>query len=130
MLNIEVHCLFDAWNEELIFLRSQKAGYSGIGLNELTLSVRDHNWQVSASETLALISEGKQRLLRTLALSSPALLFPAVVEEDEEELLEVDSKWIFYADEALSYGLELVYLIEEDIFNECAKELRKRMLQF
>jgi len=29
-------------------LRSQKAGYSGIGLNELTLSVRDHNSQVPA----------------------------------------------------------------------------------
>ncbi len=63
-------------------------------------------------------------------MSSPGLLFPQVVEEDEEELLEVDSKWIFYADEALSYGLELVYLIEEEIFSECAKELRRRMLHF
>jgi hypothetical protein len=130
VLNIEVHCLFDAWNEELIFLRSQKAGYSGIGLNELTLSVRDHNWHVPMDDTLSLIAEGKQRLLRTLALSSPGLLFPQVVEEDEEELLEVDSKWIFYADEGLSYGLELVYLIEEEVFSECAKELRRRMLHF
>jgi hypothetical protein len=32
------------------------------------------------------------------------------VRESEEEL-ERDSKWIFYADEALSYALELVYLI-------------------
>jgi hypothetical protein len=83
VLNIEVHCLFDAWNEELIFLRSQKAGYSGIGLNELTLSVRDHNWQVTPPETLPLITQGKDRLVRTLALSSPALLFPQVVEEGE-----------------------------------------------
>lgn len=130
VLNIEIHCIFDAWNEELIFLRSQKAGYSGIGLNELTLSVLDHNWQVSPQQTLALIAEGKQRLIRTLSLSSPALLFPQVVEEEEDELLDQDSKWIFYADEALSYGLELVYLIEEEIFNEMAKDLRKRMLKF
>ncbi len=40
----------------------------------------------------------------------------------------MDSRWVFYADEALSYGLELVYLVEEDLFNEVAKELRKRML--
>jgi hypothetical protein len=79
--------------------------------------VRDHNWQVDLCETLSLVAQGRQRLLRTLALSSPTLLFPQLVEEDEEELLDQDSKWIFYADEALSYGLELVYLIEEDIFN-------------
>jgi hypothetical protein len=52
------------------------------------------------------------------------------IEEEEDEQLEQDSRWIFYADEALSYGLELVYLIEEEVFNELAKELRKRMLHF
>jgi hypothetical protein len=39
----------------------------------------------------------------------------------------IDSAWIFYADEALSYALELVYLIEEDLFIEMAKEIRKFM---
>ena len=34
-----------------------------------------------------------------------------------------DSAWIYYADEALSYGLELSYIIEEEIFMECAKEV-------
>lgn len=43
------------------------------------------------------------------------------MEEDEEEQMEQDSRWIFYADEALSYGLELVYLIEEEIFSEVGK---------
>jgi hypothetical protein len=57
-------------------------------------------------------------------------MFPQIVEEDEDEFLDQDSKWIFYADEALSYGLELVYLIEEEIFNEIAKDIRKRLLQF
>jgi hypothetical protein len=125
VLNIEIHCIFDAWNEELIALRSEKAGYSGIGLNELTLSVYDHNSQVAARDTLPIIAEGRKRLIRTLSLSSPALVFPQAVEEEDEELLEQDSRWIFYADEALSYGLELVYLVEEDLFNEMGKELSK-----
>lgn len=40
-----------------------------------------------------------------------------------------DSAWVFYADEALSYGLELVYLVEEEIYSELAKELRKISLR-
>lgn len=40
-------------------------------------------------------------------------------------MCETDSAWIFYADEALSYALELVYLVEEDVYSEVAKELRK-----
>ena len=43
ILNIEVHSIFDAWNEQLIELRTKKSGYSGIGLNELTLSTIDQN---------------------------------------------------------------------------------------
>lgn len=130
MLNIEIHCIFDAWNEELIHLRSQKAGYSGIGLNELSLSIKDHNCQVPLPHTLLIIAQARKRLIRNLSQSSPAIVFPMVVEDDEEDQLEMDSRWIFYADEALSYGLELVYLIEEEVFSELAKELRKRMLQF
>lgn len=33
------------------------------------------------------------------------IIFPLAVDEDEDEQLERDSRWIFYADEALSYGL-------------------------
>jgi hypothetical protein len=40
------------------------------------------------------------------------IIFPLVADEGDEEQLENDSRWIFYADEALSYGLELVYLVE------------------
>ena len=29
-----------------------------------------------------------------------------------------DSAWIYYADEALSYALELVYMIEEELYKE------------
>lgn len=105
MLNIEVHCIFDAWNEELIFLRSQKAGYSGIGLNELTLSIKDHNCLIPKEETLNIIREGKARLIKSLSQSSPMIIFPMVPEDGEEEQMESDSRWIFYADEALSYGL-------------------------
>lgn len=44
-------------------------------------------------------------------------------------MCENDSAWIFYADEALSYALELVYLVEEDIYTEMTKELRKIMVK-
>lgn len=50
-------------------------------------------------------------------------------EEEDEEVLENDSKWIFYADEALSYGLELVYLVEEEIFSEFTRELRRKFAE-
>ena len=61
-------------------MRSQKAGYSGIGLNELTLSVKDHNCLVPLDETEEIIKKGKKRLINTLGQSSPALVFPSLVE--------------------------------------------------
>ena len=33
--------LLDVWNEELIKFRENKNGYSGIGINELSLSLVD-----------------------------------------------------------------------------------------
>ena len=44
-------------------------------------------------------------------------------------MCEHDSAWVFYADEALSYGLELVYLVEEDLYTEMAKDIRKIILR-
>lgn len=35
-----------------------------------------------------------------------------ILRENFHEMCENDSAWVFYADEALSYGLELVYLVE------------------
>jgi hypothetical protein len=49
--------------------------------------------------------------------------------EREHEICEVDSAWIFYADEALSYALEIVYLVEEDLFAELAILLRKFIIK-
>lgn len=82
MLNIEVHCIFDAWNEELIALRSEKPGFSGIGLNELTLAVHDHNTRIPPHRTLPVIAQGKERLIKTMSLSSPGLVFPAAVADE------------------------------------------------
>lgn len=44
-------------------------------------------------------------------------------------MCETDSAWIFYADEALSYALELVYLVEEQIYTEMVKDLRKIIMK-
>jgi hypothetical protein len=30
---MELHCLFDAWNEHIIDLKNNRLGFSGIGLN-------------------------------------------------------------------------------------------------
>lgn len=121
-MNIEIHCIFDAWNEEIISLRSERIGYSGIGLNELTLSIVDQNVRVREEQTMEVVAAGKERLLQCLSQGSPGIVFPRAVKETEEDL-ERDSKWIFYADEALSYALELVYLVEEDVFAEMGRDL-------
>lgn len=89
----------------------------------MTLSVKDHNNRVPLEGTMGVIEAGRERLIKSLSLSSPALVFPMQVEEEESELLETDSRWIFYADEALTYGLELVYLAEEELFGEVAREM-------
>ena len=44
-----------------------------------------------------------------------------ILKDNFEEMCEHDSAWVFYADEALSYGLELVYLVEEDLYSELAR---------
>jgi hypothetical protein len=49
VLNIEMHCVFDCWNEQIITIKSQLPGYSGIGLNEPTLALKDHNKPVASS---------------------------------------------------------------------------------
>ena len=79
-------------------------------MNELTLSIVDQNVRVREEQTMRVVAEGKERLLECLSQGSPGIVVPKAVRESEEEL-ERDSKWIFYADEALSYALELVYLI-------------------
>lgn len=43
---MELHCLFDAWNEQIIEIKNNRNGFSGIGLNEITLSMIDRNQKV------------------------------------------------------------------------------------
>ena len=121
ILNIEVHSIFDAWNEQLIELRTKKSGYSGIGLNELTLSTIDQNRPLNHKDARQLMQQGKNKLLGILDDMSDHS--EKMLKQNYEEMCYTDSAWIYYADEALSYGLELSYIIEEEIFMECAKEV-------
>jgi hypothetical protein len=50
VFNNEMHCIFDCWNEQIIDLKNALPGFSGIGLNETTLSLRDHNVRVPIEE--------------------------------------------------------------------------------
>ena len=43
--------------------------------------------------------------------------------ENYEEFYMSDSQWIYYADEALSFGLELGFLIQDEIFCEFTDEV-------
>ena len=61
-MNIELHCIFDSWNEEIIKLCSVRPGFSGIGLNELTLSMIDHNRSVSLEKCESIIGESRQEI--------------------------------------------------------------------
>ncbi len=47
-----------------------------------------------------------------------------LTKDEVEDYIENDSKWISYADEALSYALEFTYLIEEDLFTELTREIK------
>ena len=58
-MNIEIHCLFDSWNEEIIQICSQRSGFSGIGLNELTLSLIDHNKPVKIDNTISIVDRAR-----------------------------------------------------------------------
>ena len=47
---------------------------------------------------MAIIKDGKQRLINNMGQSSPGLIFPMIIDEDEADQLERDSRWIFYSD--------------------------------
>ncbi len=162
---MELHCLFDAWNEQIIELKNNHNGFSGIGLNELTLSMIDRNKKVRESAVEEIVQMSKFKLMKVLNYeeeiieeinamawrevgvgesqgsgkslterlheSREKFSWVYVANKDVEEELdtEEESRWVYYADEALSYGLELVYLVEEELFSELAKDLRKLMIK-
>ena len=66
VVNIEIHCIFDAWNEEIIQIKSEKPGFSGIGMNELSLSLVDHNRNVNAEKVEEIIAESKKAVVEAL----------------------------------------------------------------
>ena len=43
--------------------------------------------------------------------------------ENYEEFYLSDSQWVLYSDEALSFALELGFLIEDEIFCEVTDEM-------
>jgi hypothetical protein len=73
-------------------------------------------------------SQGQEKpLTERLQESWERFSWVYVANKDVEDELdtEEESRWVYYADEALSYGLELVYLVEEELFSELARDLRK-----
>lgn len=63
---MELHCLFDAWNEQIIDLKNNRLGFSGIGLNELTLSMIDRNKKIKEDEVKEIMQESRWRLMKLL----------------------------------------------------------------
>ena len=63
---MEFHCLFDAWNEQIIELKNNHNGFSGIGLNELTLSMVDRNKKVKQREVQEVVQLSKFKLMKVL----------------------------------------------------------------
>jgi hypothetical protein len=118
IVKIEFHCIFDALNEQLIKKRLKFNGYSGIGLNELTLITfwepeRKVGCEKQYQEMLAAALRDLQELVGSEKSSGEKLLL-----ENYERLCENDSEWIYYSEEALSFGLEFVYMLEDEIMVE------------
>lgn len=109
-MNIELHCIFDSWNEQIIQICSTRPGFSGIGLNEVTLSMKNHNRSVPLERSQPLITQAKEKVMEILTDDTDINV--KILRENFHEMCENDSAWVFYADQALSYGLELVYLVE------------------
>lgn len=65
-MNIELHCIFDSWNEEIIQICSVRCGFSGIGLNELTLSMINHNKPVPQHKSETVVMDAKKKVLEIL----------------------------------------------------------------
>ena len=51
--------MFDAWNEQIIEMKANKTGFSGIGLNELTLSMINRNREIK-EDVVVDIMEGEE----------------------------------------------------------------------
>lgn len=66
-----MHCVFDCWNEQIIHLKNQLPGFSGIGLNEPTLALKDHNKPVLAKEVKDYMEKSKQKLVEIITDESP-----------------------------------------------------------
>jgi hypothetical protein len=60
VMNIELHCIFDSWNEEIMQICSVRAGFSGIGLNELTLSMINHNRHIPEKRVEEVVRDAKK----------------------------------------------------------------------
>lgn len=58
--------MFDAWNEQIIELKNNHNGFSGIGLNELTLSMVDRNKKVRESAVEEIVQMSKFKLMKVL----------------------------------------------------------------
>lgn len=67
---MELHTIFDAWNQQIIQLKSNKNGFSGIGLNYLTLSMIDRNKKVQDGEVKYFLRESKFRVMKMLEFES------------------------------------------------------------
>ena len=83
----------------------------------------NHNKPVPESKSDTIVMEAKDKVVEILADDTD--INAKILRENFHEMCETDSAWIFYADEALSYALELVYLVEEDIYSEVAREMRR-----
>lgn len=97
MLRIELHSILDAWNEQLIKYRENKLGYSGIGLNEISLSLIDRicREMTEEKEYLIMMRETKEQLVRIVSTDN----FSDRLKD--EYASGNDSQWILYTQEGL-----------------------------
>lgn len=119
--NNEMHCLFDCWNEQIIQIKQMLPGFSGIGLNEATLSLQDHNVKVAVGDVPYYVNRAREKLLDILTDDSDML--HKIEMMSREQICESEGDWIYYTDETLGLLLELDYVICEKFIDEVVRFL-------
>lgn len=98
-------------------------GYSGIGLNELTsLFSREMILNIEKEQDFTKMLKESEENLRDL-VGTEKTTTEKLLQENYEELCGNDSLWVNYSDEALSFSMEFVFMLEDEIWCMEAAEI-------
>ena len=121
IMKIELHMVLDSWNEHLIKYRENTTGFSGIGLNELSISLieRVTRPMISGQEMQQMFEVTRGQLAEAIATEP---LKDRLLRE-YNDFVSNDSQWIFYVQEAMELAFDLLKAMEMELALEVIEEI-------